>query len=513
MANMSSSFDDIKLGGVSVDYKDVDTGAQLVAGTSPVLDEIEALRIRRKIDRHLIPLMSLLYLVQFMDKATLGSSVLLGLRESTHIDTSQYNLLGTVFYIGYLAFEYPQSLALQRFPVGKWISFNVVVWAIVVCCHAACTNFQGLVVCRLILGLCEGSITAGFLLVSSMFYTRKEQTSRIGYWFLMNGTAQIVTGFVSFGSLHIVTKGFAPWQWLMIITGLVTLITAALYYFYFPDSPTSAWFLTLEERIKAVERIKENQTGIENKRFKREQMMEALTDPKTWLFAMFAAVNSVPGSITAQRQIIVASFGFSNLQTTLLGCVDGVVDIVTILTSVAIVSRIPNSLGYVGMAYIIPNLVGIFLVNFLPWKDKVGLLFGQWIAGAGTAGFVLGLSWVNQTTAGHTKKVTVNAILLSSYCVGNIASPFMWLAKFKPRNHIPWVVIGCCNLIGIALLLSVRVLLASRNRRRNAETRDSTYDNVYITKLDAEGKPVEVRIDKAFLDLTDIQNRDFRYVL
>lgn len=30
--------------------------------------------------------------------------------------------------------------------------------------------------------MCEGSITAGFMIVTSMFYTRKEQTLRVGYW-------------------------------------------------------------------------------------------------------------------------------------------------------------------------------------------------------------------------------------------------------------------------------------------------------------------------------------------
>ena len=107
--------------------------------------------------------------------------------------------LGTIFYLSYLVFEYPQNLALQRFPVGKWmrfvmhhyikrvssdrnISINILTWGIALCSHAACKNFGGLFAVRLILGMCEGSITAGFLIVSSMFYTRNEQTLRVGYW-------------------------------------------------------------------------------------------------------------------------------------------------------------------------------------------------------------------------------------------------------------------------------------------------------------------------------------------
>ncbi|KAI0268093.1 MFS general substrate transporter [Gloeopeniophorella convolvens] len=498
---------------VSVDSYQVDTGAQLVAGLSSQLDPKEALRIRRKIDKHIMPLMcDRAFRIQFMDKTTLGSSAILGIRESTHLSTNQC-VLGTIFYLSYLVFEFPQNLALQRFPVGKWMSINIFIWGAALCSHAACKNFAGLFVVRFILGMCEGSITAGFMIVSSMFYTRREHTARVGYWFLMNGTAQIISGFISFGSLHIHTSGFEPWQWLMIITGTLTLITAVLFFCFFPDSPTNAWFLTVDERAMAVQRIKENQTGVENKHFKKDQMIEALVDPKTWLFALFSALDNIPNSLTNQRQIIVSSFGFSPFQTTLLGCVDGVVEIVTIYTGVKLVARIPDSRAWVGIIYFIPNILGVFLVNFLPWSDKVGLLFSVWLTGVGTTGFVLSLAWVSQTTAGHTKKVTTNAIMLSAYCIGNAAGPFMWQARYKPRNHVPWIIIGICYAICIVLLYAIRVLLARENKRRDSESPDDTYEDVYVIKTNEDGKRVEVKVSKEFLDLTDRQNRDFRYVL
>jgi len=62
------------------------------------------------------------------------------------------------------------------------LSINIFVWSIALLGHAACKTFAGLFVVRAILGACEGSVTAGFLIVSSMFYTRTEQTLRIGYW-------------------------------------------------------------------------------------------------------------------------------------------------------------------------------------------------------------------------------------------------------------------------------------------------------------------------------------------
>ena len=53
--------------------------------------------------------------------------------------------------------------------------------------------------------------------------------------------------------------------------------------------------------------------------------------------------------------------------------------------------------------------------------------------GVGTTGFVIALSWLSSVIAGHTKKVTVNAIMLSAYCIGNSTGPLMWQAQYKPR--------------------------------------------------------------------------------
>ncbi|KAK0466080.1 MFS general substrate transporter [Desarmillaria tabescens] len=527
----------------------VDTGAALVVGKTGQLSRSEATRIRRKIDRHIVPLMCLLYAIQYMDKATLGNAAVLGLLEDTHLNADQYNWFGiqfydsflplseslrlsTIFYLGYLVFEFPQNLCLQRLPVGKWLSFNILVWAIALCTHAACKNFAGLFVVRMILGMSEGCITTGFMIVTSMFYTRTEQTLRVGYWFLMDGTAQVISGFISFGTLHMKTNTLTAWQWLMIILGMLTMVTAIAFWFLFPDSPTNAWFLTPEERSSAVQRLKENQTGVENKHFKKEQygilvfypcptstqapnprMVEALTDIKTWLFALFSVLANIPNSLANQRQLIILSFGFSNLNTTLLGCVPGVVAVLAVWSGTTIAARVPNSQAWVGVAYLIPNLVAVFLMLFLSWDDKVGLLVTLFFAGLGVTAFVLSLSWLSSTTAGHTKRITVNTIMLSAYCIGNAVGPLMWREKYKPRNRVPWIIIGVCVVFRIMTLLAIRYLLSAENRRRDAEPVDTVYDDVYIEQLKEDGVMEKAHVDKEFLDLTDKQNRDFRYVL
>ncbi|KZT03199.1 uncharacterized protein LAESUDRAFT_716383 [Laetiporus sulphureus 93-53] len=85
--------------------------------------------------------------------------------------------------------------------------------------------------------------------------------------------------------------------------------------------------------------------------------------------------------------------------------------------------------------------------------------------------FVLSLSWLTNVTAGHTKKVTSNAITLIGYCVGNSAGPFTWQEQYELR-------------------------------RRDMEERDTIYDDVSIEVLLPDGTHVEKKVEKVRVHLT-----------
>jgi len=238
-----------------------------------------------------------------------------------------------------------------------------------------------------------------------------------------------------------------------------------------------------------------------------------LKDPKTWMFAFFAAISNILNSLTNQRQIILKLFGFNLIQTTLLGCVDGVVEIVSIYLGVVAAAHWKNGRAYAAVLSFVPSILGCFLVNFLPTENRIGLLFGYWLSIWGITPFVIFLSWVGMSTSGHTKRITVNGIVLIAYGIGNAAGPFLWQARYKPRNHVPFTTITVCSFVSALTLLLTRWYLASENKKREHEQPDTTYDEVYINVVDEGGKQVEKRVDKSFLDLTDNQNREFRYVL
>ena len=181
------------------------------------------------------------------------------------------------------------------------------------------------------------------MLVCSMFYTRREIGERIGWTFQCNGWAVVISGFLQFGMVHINIEPGKPhqWQWLMIITALVTFVVFLLFLFFFPDNPTTARFLTPSEKVAAVRRVQENQNGIETKVWKPYQVAEALSDPKTWLFAVFAGFAALIGGIGVEYALVIKAFGFTTLQTTLLGIPAGVAQVIGILVACYALRRFP----------------------------------------------------------------------------------------------------------------------------------------------------------------------------
>lgn len=193
----------------------------------------------------------------------------MGLEEDINLKGDDYQWLGSMFYFGYLAWEYPTNRLLQRLPIGKYSAACIIAWGTVLSCFAAVTSFGGAVAIRFMLGVCEAAVTPGFALITSQWYTKKEQGTRIGIWFSFNGWAQIFGGLVAYGiakgtdgtNYH----GLAGWKIVFLFTGLLTVVIGFIFLWAVPDNQLNARFMKKEDRLLAVERIRVNQQGVGNK--------------------------------------------------------------------------------------------------------------------------------------------------------------------------------------------------------------------------------------------------------
>ena len=105
--------------------------------------------------------------------------------------------------------------------------------------------------------------------------------------------------------------------------------------------------------------------------------------------------------------------------------------------------------------------------------------------------FVIFLAWVGNVTAGHTKRVTTNAIVMVGYAVGNAVGPQYWQARYQPRNRVPWAILAACWAASLLILLATRFYLAAENRKRDREPRDATYDDACVVNEKGEEKKVD----------------------
>lgn len=146
-----------------------------------------------------------------------------------------------------------------------------------------------------------------------------------------------------------------------------------------PDNQLNARFLTPEERVLAVHRIKRNQQGIGNRHFKVYQVIEALKDPIVWAFVLFALLSNIPnGGLTNFFSQLIVSFGYTPEQSLLYGTPGGAVEVIALVAWGFLGDRFGNRLlfGVVGMFI---ALIGIVLIVALPLSQPTGRLVGYYL--------------------------------------------------------------------------------------------------------------------------------------
>ncbi|KAH8890081.1 MFS general substrate transporter [Thozetella sp. PMI_491] len=468
----------------------------------------EARRIRNKSIRWILPFICVGYHLMYVDKQTLGNSSILGILEDAHLSADQYNWLSSIFYLGYLLAEWPQNFALQRYPVGRWLAGNLIVWGCILLLHIPCNSFGSLFVIRILLGLAEACIVPAFLLTLSMFFTYDEQAVLMPIMWAAGNSSPITSGLLSYGVLWIKTGAFAPWKWFMVITGTLTVIYGVLVWIWFPDSPITAHFLTPEERAQAILRIQSNHSGIEQKHFKRHQFIEAIKDPKTWLFFLHAWSQEMANGLTNQYSLIIKSFGFTTLQTTLLGCVNGLTALVSLGTAAVILAKTTNSRAWLSALAYIPPIVSCILLITLPWENRWGLLTALWIRATGGIPYSVVMIWAANCSAGHTKKTAVIALYHVGYGLGNILSPQLFQPRYAPRYIVTWaVILGVACVFPMFLVLYLRWYLVKENERRDKLQQQGLIREIGIVEhVDESGTRTEDVVDARQLDLTDREN-------
>lgn len=374
-------------------------------------------------------------------------------------------------------------------------------WGIVLIGTGFAKNFPTLIALRVLLGALEAPIVPGNLLVLSMFYTRREQLIRTGL--MITGLSVCFTGPIGWGIGFINDAGH-QWRYMFWITGAMTIVWAGIIGLFLPDSPIKAKFLTPREKAIIVDRMRVDQTGIENKRFNKHQLVEAFEDPKTWLLFFFNLFINIPnGGLTSFAPLIIKGLGYTSQRSVLLTMPTGIMQTVStymccfgVFLCVKYIPRYQWRTTWILIGIVVGLISCVFLYT-LPTTNFTGRLAALYMSYFYLGPYTASLGLITANTAGHTKKVTTNALIFIAYCTSNIVAP-----QFFKSDQAPLYPLGTAAILGSYVLSAICIVLYAtycwwENRRRDA---------VDV----AAGQ--RVHQDTDFRDLTDKQNVHFRYV-
>ncbi|KAK6437774.1 hypothetical protein LTR95_006029 [Oleoguttula sp. CCFEE 5521] len=233
---------------------------ELIARPDVTLESFAHLDIKkilRKIDLRLIPMLTLLYLLSFLDRGNIGNAKIEGLAEDLNLTGAQYNWCLTAFFFTYCAFEVPSNMLLKKLRPSIWLPSIMVAWGIVMTLMGIVQNYHGLLIARIFLGVAEAGLFPGVVYYNTMWYCRYEVQVRQAIFFSAASVAGAFSGLLAYGiSFMDGVGGLEGWRWIFILEGMVTVLVAIAAFFTLYDFPETASFLTPEERAFVAYRLR-----------------------------------------------------------------------------------------------------------------------------------------------------------------------------------------------------------------------------------------------------------------
>ncbi|KAI9035866.1 putative MFS transporter [Aspergillus affinis] len=432
----------------------------------------------RKIDIYMMPILWLMYFLNFLDRNAMVNGKLNSLSSDLKLEGTQYNTCVSILFVGYLLGQVPSNMLLNRVKPSLFMGGFMTAWAIVSILNCIVKDYHGLLICRLILGIVESPFYPGALFMISQFYNRKEATTRMAILYTGNMLASAFSGLIAAGVFAGLdgSHGLAGWRWLFLIQGVITLVVALSAFFLLPDSPLQTRWLSPEERQLAHDRIARDTTQKQEGTSTWVGLREACTDYRTWIFALMCNLHLSANGFKNFMPTVVKTLGFSSTVTLVLTCPPY---LIATFTSIAVSwssgrfnertwhVTVSKALAIVGFAVACGTLnVG---ARYFAMVLFVGATYGV---------NNINIAWV-AATVGQTDEKKAVAIALTN-TLGNLASvytPYLWPDSDAPRFSLAmYCSIGFSAGVVVCAWI-MKFILIRENRRIRAM--DSEAINFY----------------------------------
>jgi ACS family tartrate transporter-like MFS transporter len=293
--------------------------AALAAAQKPQAprEVVDADRVVAKAARRLVPFLVTAFIVAYLDRVNIGFAALT-MNGELGFSPEFFGWGAGVFFIGYCLFEAPSNYIMHRVGARMWIARIMVSWGLVSALTAFIWNESSFVVLRLLLGVMEAGFAPGVILYLT-YWIPAAQRARVLAGFLIAVPVSSAIGSPISGLILAAMDGvggISGWRWLFLMEALPSVVLGIVCFFYLPDGPGSAKWLTKGEKA-SLRAALEHDSGRDH-----GDHWRALTDRRVLILgvAYFGIVIALYGLSFWLPQII-KSFGFGVVATSLLASI------------------------------------------------------------------------------------------------------------------------------------------------------------------------------------------------
>lgn len=267
----------------------------------------------RKISWRIMPLLLAAYVVAFLDRINVGYAQL-QMKETLAFSDAVYALGAGIFFVGYLLFEVPSNLMLERIGVRKTLLRIMVCWGLVAMAMMFVQTPTQFYVLRFLLGVFEAGFTPGALLYLTYWYPPARRARMIGIFMLGAIAASLIAGPLSGAIMKYLDSinGWHGWQWLFLVQGLPAPLLGILAWFWLVDRPEQAAWLSPAEKSRLRQAF--DAQDCSTARAEHGSLGRFLRDPRVWALSM-VYVLMVGGTYTVVfwTPTLIKSWGVTDL--------------------------------------------------------------------------------------------------------------------------------------------------------------------------------------------------------
>ncbi|KAJ3484016.1 hypothetical protein NLG97_g7163 [Lecanicillium saksenae] len=438
-------------------------------------------------DMKIVPLCAGIYFLCFLDRANIGNAKVLNssthddMQQTTGMSDYQFVIALMVFLVAYAVFEVPSNILLKKLKPSRWLAFLMFCWGVMTMCLGATHNFGGVTTVRFLLGTFEAGLFPGLIYYLTFWYRHNERSVRVAFILASATLAGAFGGAIAYGIGHMnEAAGIAGWRWLFIIEGIPSVLSSFLVFFFLPDYPETAGFLSEDERALAVARLQHEGSKGKDRSMTWADAKATLTDWRLYAhYAIYFAISPPFASLSLFTPSITLGLGYHDLTAQLMTVPPWAVAYVAmayIITVCQILVALSadrfNARGYHAAGAALVGAIGFIVSAALPPDSYKARYGGLIMATAGAFACIPPLlGWLTSNVV-STAAVGL-AIALNVSIGGGLGQiPGVWIykssekAKGYPTGH--WTNAGFLLFVTV-VSLGLRVFYGRKNRQLAAE--------------------------------------------